>query len=327
MCWGAIVLKNLRWYMAGLLMLATTICYLDRQALTIASVVIKDLYHLTPKDYANIVMAYTLAYGFMQPFAGRLIDWMSTRRGLAASVFTWSIASAAHVLGRGVLSFSILRAVLGITEAGNFPGAAKAVSEWFPPKERATATGIYNCGAGLGAIIAPLLMGVWLIPHYGWQIAFVVTSSLGLLWVWAWLRLYYLPAQHPLITPKELAYIEGGQEKNRKKSNVRSQRVAGSAVTTRVLGAGYRARALRPGLDVLSLLDSDLPECRARLGYYQDRIVCLDAVFDRGSWQHGRWNALQLLCEERLLGYYGAQDRDVLLRFGDAGRAARGASG
>ena len=213
MCWGAIVLKNLRWYMAGLLMLATTICYLDRQALTIASVVIKDLYHLTPKDYANIVMAYTLAYGFMQPFAGRLIDWISTRRGLAASVLHMVDCQRGARSGRGVLSFSILRAVLGITEAGNFPGAAKAVSEWFPPKERATATGIYNCGAGLGAIIAPLLMGVWLIPHYGWQIAFVVTSSLGLLWVWAWLRLYYLPAQHPLITPKELAYIEGGQEK------------------------------------------------------------------------------------------------------------------
>lgn len=192
-------------------MLATTICYLDRQALTIASVVIKDQYHLTPADYATIVMAYTLAYGFMQPFAGRFIDWIGTRKGFAISVFTWSLASMAHVLGRGVLSFSLLRAVLGVTEAGNFPGAAKVVSEWFPPKERASATGIYNCGAGLGAIIAPILMGVWLIPHYGWRWAFALTSVLGFIWLSAWLRFYRLPQQHPSITPKELAYIEGGQ--------------------------------------------------------------------------------------------------------------------
>lgn len=201
-------MRNLRWYIAGLLMLATTICYLDRQALTIASVVIKPKFHLSNEDYAKILLAYQLTYGFGQPLAGRFIDWINTRRGFAISVLAWSLASMAHVFGKGLLSFSILRGVLGITEAGNFPGATKAVSEWFPPKERSTATGIFNCGAGLGAILAPILMAAWLIPHYGWKAAFVVTSSLGLFWVWGWLLLYHSPGKHPKITQEELAYIE-----------------------------------------------------------------------------------------------------------------------
>ena len=205
-------MKNRRWYMAGLLMLATTICYLDRQALAIASVVIIPEFHMTKANYAMILMAYQLTYGFSQPFAGRLIDWINTRRGLTISVAAWSAVSTAHALGHGVFSFSILRGLLGITESGNFPGAAKAVSEWFPAKERAFATGVFNCGAGIGAIIAPPLLGLWLIPHYGWRIAFLSTGAIGMVWVVLWLLLYHAPEAHPRITKEELVYIRSGQE-------------------------------------------------------------------------------------------------------------------
>ena len=239
-------MKNLRWYMAGLLMLATTICYLDRQALTIASVVIKDLYHLTPKDYANIVMAYTLAYGFMQPFAGRLIDWMSTRRGLATSVFTWSIAEHGPCTRAWCSVVFDSKSRSWHHGSRQLPRSGQGCIGMVPPKERATATGIYNCGAGLGAIIAPLLMGVWLIPHYGWQMAFLVTSSLGLLWVWAWLRLYSSARAAPFDHSERAGLYRGraGERIGRGRDIFGPQRVAGSAVATRVLGAGNRTCAL-----------------------------------------------------------------------------------
>lgn len=205
-------MKNLRWYMVGFLMLSTMLCYLDRQALSIASVVILPEFHLDKLQYSWIVTAYTVAYGIGQPLVGRFIDKVNTRRGLAISVTAWSIASMMHALGGGFWSFSALRALLGVTEAGNFPGAAKAVSEWFPAKERAFATGVYNCGAGLGALIAPPLIAIWLIPHYGWKAAFIATGSLGFIWVIGWLFLYYSPEHHPRISKEELEYIHAGQD-------------------------------------------------------------------------------------------------------------------
>jgi ACS family hexuronate transporter-like MFS transporter len=205
--------QNLRWYIAGLLMLTTLLSYLDRQSFSIASVVIIKQYHFNPEDYAKLVMAFSLAFGLAMPFTGRFVDRVGTRRGLATSMITWSVASMAHALGNGILSFGICRAVLGVTESNNFPSAAKAVSEWFPPKERATATGIYNCGAGLGALIAPPLLAGLLIPRFGWRVAFLLTGSLGFLLVWAWLRIYHPPAQHPRISPAELDYIKQEQAK------------------------------------------------------------------------------------------------------------------
>ncbi len=208
---------NLRWYIAALLMLTTTLSYLDRQSFSVASVVIIKQFHLDPEDYARLVMAFALAFGLAMPFTGRFVDYVGTRAGLAISMTLWSVASMAHAIGNGVLSFGICRAILGVTESNNFPAAAKAVSEWFPPKERATATGVFNCGAGIGALIAPPLLAGFLIPRFGWRGAFLITGASGFVLVWAWLRLYYVPARHPKISNEELALIKAGQAEEAEK--------------------------------------------------------------------------------------------------------------
>jgi len=218
---GSRLKTNLRWYIAGLLMLTTTLSYLDRQSFSIASVVIIKQFHFTASDYGKLGMIFSLAYGLAMPFTGRFIDWVGARRGLAISMFTWSIASVAHAVGNGILSFGICRGILGITESNNFPAAAKVVSEWFPPKERATGTGVYNCGAGFGALIAPPLIASFLIPRYGWRVAFLITGSLGFLLVMIWIRLYYSPAEHPKISPEELAYIRKGQEEGKDEDSIK----------------------------------------------------------------------------------------------------------
>ncbi len=213
------MIKHLRWYIAGLLMLATTINYLDRQTLSVAySVVIKDQLHINQSDYGKITSAFLLAYGVMHPVAGRIIDWIGIRLGFTLAVIWWSLANILHVFAIGPRSFSAARFVLGIGEAGNFPAAIKTVSEWFPARERAMATGILNVGAGAGAILAPPLVGAIIYftekyyPGHGWQAAFTFTGSIGLLWVILWLWLYHPPEKHPRLYPEELLLIRSGQE-------------------------------------------------------------------------------------------------------------------
>lgn len=204
-------IKNLRWYIAGLLMLATTISYLDRQTLSIVQPVIRKQYHMTNSDYSLIVNAFLLAYGLFHPFMGRFIDWINTRRGFAISMVAWSLAGIAHAFAGGIASFAVMRFMLGASEAGNFPAAAKTVAEWFPNKEKTVATGIFNMGAGLGAVIAPPLI-TFLTLTYGWRSAFLVTGSLGFIWVLAWLPFYHPVEKHPRLAPEELAHIRGGQD-------------------------------------------------------------------------------------------------------------------
>jgi ACS family hexuronate transporter-like MFS transporter len=192
-------------------MLATTISYLDRQTLSIVQPVILKQYHMTNSDYSLIVSAFLLAYGIFHPFMGRFIDWISTRRGFAISIVAWSLAGIAHAFAGGVASFAVMRFMLGTSEAGNFPAAAKTVAEWFPDREKTVATGIFNMGAGLGAVIAPPLI-TFITLHYGWQHAFIVTGSLGFFWVIAWLLLYHPPEKHPRLTPEELIHIRSGQD-------------------------------------------------------------------------------------------------------------------
>jgi ACS family hexuronate transporter-like MFS transporter len=202
-------IRHLRWHIAGLLMLATTLNYLDRQTLAVA-VVSKDL-DIPDAQYANIQDAWMIAYAVLQPFAGWIIDWLGTRGGMALAVILWSVAEIGHAGASGFRSFASMRFLLGLGESGNYPGAIKAVSEWFPAKERALATGIFNIGSGTGAMIAaPLVAGV--IMMWGWQAAFVVTGSLGFLWVIGWLLLYRHPEAHPRLSAGELEYIKAGQE-------------------------------------------------------------------------------------------------------------------
>ncbi len=203
-------IRNLRWYIAGLLMLATTVNYLDRQTLSVAAPVIREQFNLSNEDYGAITSAFLLAYGIMHPLSGRLIDWIGTRAGFALAVIWWSIANVAHAFAGGFRSLATMRFLLGIGEAGNFPAAIKSISEWFPAKERTVATGIMNIGAGAGAVIAPPLVG-WLIWAHGWQAAFVVTGLSGFVWVVLWLMLYHHPDRHPNLSPEEGYLIRTGQ--------------------------------------------------------------------------------------------------------------------
>jgi MFS transporter, ACS family, hexuronate transporter len=199
-------IKNLRWYIAGLLLLATTVNYLDRQTLSVAAPVLRDLFKMSYTDYSYIVQAFLLAYMIMMPIAGRIIDWMGTRRGFCLFVVGWSIANMLTAFAGSVRSFCICRFLLGIGESGNFPASIKTISEWFPARERALATGVFNMGAGFGAIIAPPLIGV-LIMYHGWQAGFIVTGAVGFVWVIAWLLLYRTPESHSRLSPAELAII------------------------------------------------------------------------------------------------------------------------
>jgi MFS transporter, ACS family, hexuronate transporter len=202
-------IRHLRWYIAGLLMLATTLNYLDRQTLSVA-VTSKEL-DIPEDTYSIIQTSWLIAYAVLQPFAGGLMDWIGNRWGLTMAVLSWSLAEVGHAFATGVRSFASLRFLLGVGESGNYPGAIKAVSEWFPARERGLATGIFNIGSGTGAMIAaPLVAGI--IMAWGWQAAFVVTGALGLLWVIAWLIVYRPLEQHPWLDPAERAMIEAGQE-------------------------------------------------------------------------------------------------------------------
>ena len=189
----------------------TAINYLDRNALSVAQTVMEEEFHMTNADYGHIVSIFLIAYGLMHPIAGRIVDRLGCRKGLSLALVWWSIASVGHAFARGVTSFAAMRFALGCGESGNFPAAIKTVGEWFPAKERALATGIFNVGAGLGAIMAPPLIG-GLILAFGWRAAFVATGTIGLLWLIPWLALSHKPENHPRITPEELAYIKAGQE-------------------------------------------------------------------------------------------------------------------
>ena len=206
---GRLKIRHLRWYVAGLLVLATTLSYLDRQTLAVA-VTSKSL-DLPDRTYAVIQWAFLIALAIMQPVTGRLIDRLGARCGYALAVLFWSLANMAYAFATGLWSFASLRFLLGAGEAGNYPGAMKAIAAWFPARERALATGIFNTGSGTGAIIAPPLVAT-IILMFNWQAAFVFTGAVGFIWVIAWLLLYREPRQHPMLTSVELELITSGQE-------------------------------------------------------------------------------------------------------------------
>src|SRR6266436_9922061 len=196
-----------RWVICGLLFFATTINYVDRQVLGILS---KDLQHALGWDelqYGNIVAAFNAAYALGLLFAGRLMDRFGTRVGYSLALSIWSLAAMGHALAGSAFGFGVARAALGVGEAGNFPAAIKTVAEWFPKKERALATGIFNAGSNVGAIVAPLTVP-WIAINYGWQWAFIMTGAIGLVWLAFWIPIYSRPEVHPRVSTAELAHIQ-----------------------------------------------------------------------------------------------------------------------
>lgn len=204
------MIRNLRWYIVGLLTLVTVINYLDRNALSVAQVQLEDELGITDAQYGHVVSAFLIAYGLFHPIVGRIVDRVGSRTGLTLAFIWWSVASVGHAFAGGVRSFGVMRFLLGVGESGNFPAAIKMVGEWFPAKERALATGILNVGTGVGAMLAPPLVG-GVMYYFGWRAAFVLTGSIGILWLIPWLILGRRPEGHPYITPEELDYIRSGQ--------------------------------------------------------------------------------------------------------------------
>jgi len=199
-------IPSLRWWIGGILFASTVINYIDRQTLSILAPFLKQDYHWTNVDYANIAIAFRIAYSIGQTVCGRLMDRVGTRRGLTISVTWYSIVSVLTSLANGLSSFALFRFLLGAGESANWPGASKAVSEWFPKRERGLAAALYDSGSSVGGAVAPfLILPVYL--RWGWRIAFVIPGLLGFLWLIVWRRMYHLPQDHPRISDAEREMI------------------------------------------------------------------------------------------------------------------------
>src|SRR5947208_932118 len=195
-------IPRMRWIIAALLFLATTINYADRLALSVVSSDLRREFSMTEQDYSYVLTAFLLAYAIMYAGSGYLIDRLGTRVGFSVFIFTWSLAAMLHGFARGKWSLGACRFLLGLGEPGNWPAAAKAVAEWFPANQRALGIGIFNAGSSMGSALAPWAV-TFVTLHYGWRSAFYFTGSIGFLWLAAWLVLYQPPHRNRWIRPAE----------------------------------------------------------------------------------------------------------------------------
>jgi ACS family hexuronate transporter-like MFS transporter len=200
-----------RWLICGLLFFATTVNYMDRQVLALLKPTLQLQFGWTEVGYSNIVLAFQFAYGVGLLFIGKLIDKLGTRKGFSLAVLVWSAAAMAHAAASSVFQFAVARVGLGLGEAGSFPASIKTVAEWFPKRERALATGLFNSGSNLGAIV-PSLVVPWITLRYGWRMAFIATGALGFVWLLAWLALYRRPDDDKTVSAAELTYIKSDLE-------------------------------------------------------------------------------------------------------------------
>jgi len=232
-----------RWTICGLLFFATTVNYLDRQVLSLLQPYLAEKFHWTNTDYANITALFQFVYAFSMLFAGRIIDKLGTKKGYSLAIIIWSAGAIIHALaipiGEGistllgwvgitafsvsVLGFMFSRAILAFGEAGNFPSAIKATAEYFPKKERSFATGIFNSGTNVGAILAPLTVP-WIRINWGWEAAFIIIGVIGLLWLLLWFYFYERPEKQKRLSAEEYNYINGGEEE--KDENTSTEKVS-----------------------------------------------------------------------------------------------------
>src|SRR4051794_5963191 len=186
---GPLRVGRLRWIICGLLLLATTLNYIDRFTLSFLAKDLQKQFRWTDSEYGWILFAFQASYASMNLVWGGILDRIGSRLGFALAVIWWSLAAMGHAVARGVMGFGFWRLMLGVGEAGNFPAAVKTIAEWFPQRERATATGFLNAGANIGTMVAPFVIGL-LVWWKGWQAAFILTGALGFLWVAAWWAIY-----------------------------------------------------------------------------------------------------------------------------------------
>jgi ACS family hexuronate transporter-like MFS transporter len=188
--------SNIRWVMLGMTFLATVINYLDRQTLSVMAPVLLDQFHITAGRYSQIIFAFMLAYTIMNGISGPLLDRLGSRIGYSLTIAFWSAAEVLTAAATGAVSLGAYRFLLGVGEAGNYPAGVKVIGEWFPPKERSLASGIFNSGAAIGAMLAPPLLA-WSALTFGWRISFVIVGILGFIWMLAWLVIYREPPSNP----------------------------------------------------------------------------------------------------------------------------------
>lgn len=202
---------NYRWVICALLFFATTINYIDRQVIGLLKPTLEVEFNWSESDYGTIVMVFAACYGLGYIIFGNFIDKIGSKLGYSISIIIWSIAAMLHAVVKTTMGFAVVRGLLGLGESGNFPAAVKAVAEWFPKKERALATGIFNSGTSIGAVAAPLLVP-WMLSAYGWQEAFLITGALGFVWLIFWYFLYEIPTKHKKVTKAEIEYINSDSE-------------------------------------------------------------------------------------------------------------------
>jgi ACS family hexuronate transporter-like MFS transporter len=203
--------QGLRWWIAGLIFLATLINFINRLTVSVLAPVITEQLHLTATQFASITNSFLIAYTASQALSGKLYDRIGNRRGFALSITVWSIASMLHAFATGLFSLNCFRFLLGLGEAGNWPGAAKVIAEWFPARQRALGMAIFNSGTSIGSVVAPpLIIGLQL--RFGWQATFLAVGGLGFLWLALWLAFYAPPEKHPRIAPEELTLIHADRD-------------------------------------------------------------------------------------------------------------------
>jgi ACS family hexuronate transporter-like MFS transporter len=198
---------NYRWVICALLFFAATINYIDRQVIGILKPTLQTEIGWTEIDYSWIVFSFQAAYAIGLLGIGRLMDRIGTRKGFSLAIIFWSVAAMGHALARSAFGFGVARFFLGLGEAGNFPASIKTVAEWFPKKERALATGIFNSGTNIGALVTPLAVPIITLA-WGWRAAFIFTGAIGFIWLAAWWTLYRKPEEHPSLSKSELNYIQ-----------------------------------------------------------------------------------------------------------------------
>ena len=215
-----------RWRICALVFFATTINYLDRQVISLLKDdYLQPLFNWSESDYADIVIAFQLAYALGRLGEGWVIDKIGTKAGYALALIVWSVAAMFHALARTTAGFAAARALLGVSEAGNFPAAIKTTAEWFPKKERALATGIFNSGTSIGAVFAPLIVPL-IGATLGWQWAFILTGLIGFVWLIFWFKDYDLPSRHKNLSPEELQYIQSDADEKAENDAATNEKVS-----------------------------------------------------------------------------------------------------
>ncbi|RME63634.1 MAG: MFS transporter, partial [Alphaproteobacteria bacterium] len=225
--------KGLRWWIVGLVTLATIINYIDRGALGFLWPEISVELGLSKTDYAIVLNVFTFAYAFGQTLFGKIFDWVGTRLGFVLSIAIWSAATMLHSIASGMANFAVFRGLLGLSEAGNWPGATKANAEWFPIKERAFAQGIFNSGAAIGGIISAPAVAYLFVFLDSWRATFITIGAIGFLWLVPWLILYKSgPDKHPWLSADERDYILAGQ-RNRETNEVATYAPSSAEILSR----------------------------------------------------------------------------------------------